>query len=260
MAAGDARSPEADTPLPRVLLVDDDDAIRRLVTLTLEGLPIRLVCCDGVAAARDALRDGPCALLITDLMMPGESGLDLLAALTRDADLHRPERVVVFSAATRPAGASQLQDYPLWGRLVKPVSMSVLEQCVRAAVEGRACPGEPASAPAGAGPATDPQATAARHFGGDLTLYLAFRQSCLPQFGRDVLCGDQALLSGDWPALRRLGHSLASVMTLLDDDEAARQARALELLAASATPDEMQLGQTWARLSLHLQRLVDPAT
>lgn len=75
---------------PRVLIVDDQpDFARGLVRLLAKKLPGASLGC--VLSGEEALADlarAPCAVLVTDLRMPGISGLDLLgAALERDANL-----------------------------------------------------------------------------------------------------------------------------------------------------------------------------
>ena len=88
--------------LPRILLVEDDVSIRRLVEMSLDGMPIELITCEGAAQARERLRESPVRLLITDLMMPGETGLELLQSLERDPALRAGARLVVFSAGISP--------------------------------------------------------------------------------------------------------------------------------------------------------------
>ena len=84
---------------PRVVFVDDDAALRRLAELSFEGMDVDLVLCDGAEAARAALRAGPADLLITDLMMPGETGIELLHSLVQAPALRGNARLAVFSAA-----------------------------------------------------------------------------------------------------------------------------------------------------------------
>jgi CheY-like chemotaxis protein len=94
---------------PRVVCVDDDASIRRFVELALEDLPVELLTCADATTARELLRQGPVALLITDLMMPGESGFELLASLMADPALRGGALLAVFSAglnATTRARAS----------------------------------------------------------------------------------------------------------------------------------------------------------
>jgi CheY-like chemotaxis protein len=70
--------------LPRVVFVEDDPSIRRFVALALQDLPVEAVACADAAAARAARRAAPAVLPLTDVMMPGASGVDLLRAVAAD--------------------------------------------------------------------------------------------------------------------------------------------------------------------------------
>lgn len=88
------------TTLPRVLVAEDEAAIRRLLGTTLRRrrLDVELAE-DGLAALR-ALERARWDVLVTDLMMPGFNGWDLLRWL-RDHPERRPASVIVVSAADR---------------------------------------------------------------------------------------------------------------------------------------------------------------
>jgi two-component system phosphate regulon response regulator PhoB len=72
---------------PRILVVDDDESIRTLLRrmLTIDGYSVD-VAPDGataIAKLEDRLPD----LLLLDIMMPGQDGLDVLETLRRTSDL-----------------------------------------------------------------------------------------------------------------------------------------------------------------------------
>lgn len=234
--------------LPRVVVVDDDPSIRRLVEMALETLPIELVSCGDAAAARTALREREAALLITDLMMPGETGVDLLRSLQADPALRGPARLAVFSAGLDKERRAELTALGVWRLLDKPVSTLALEDCVCEAL-GLSPGGGADEAPAGVATdmddAADAQAAAA-HFGGDLALFRAFRAGCLPQFALDRAAGDAACTAGDGAALRRVAHNLKSVLRLLGHEPASRLAARLETAAADA--DTVTSRTLWASL------------
>jgi DNA-binding NtrC family response regulator len=63
----------------RGLVVDDDDATRLMLVRMFEHLGIDCAAAKSMGEAVDWLQKGRFAFLLTDLNMPGESGLDLLA-------------------------------------------------------------------------------------------------------------------------------------------------------------------------------------
>ncbi|MGH1422026.1 MAG: response regulator [Hyphomonas sp.] len=72
---------QASTDQPHILVVDDDDRIRDLLKrfLTREGY--RVTAASDAAAARRLMATLDFDLAILDIMMPGEDGLSLLAAI-----------------------------------------------------------------------------------------------------------------------------------------------------------------------------------
>lgn len=236
----------------RVLLVDDDASIRRFVALALEELDVDLVEVPGVAPAREALRQGTFDLIITDLMMPGETGLDLLQHLADHPAQRGAARVAVFSAGLTAAMQARLDSFDVWRQLSKPISLTALEDCVREAVGG-ASAASPAAAPtdtADAPLSADERAAIARHFGGEQALFIAFRASCRAQFAGDLRAGDAAVARGDAAALRHLAHSLKRVLATLGHAGPGTIARSLE--DAAAVADWGLATPLWQQLRTHL--------
>ena len=62
----------------RVLLLEDDPAVRLFLQMALEPLSLNLVPCATLAQARQALADPGVRLVLTDLALPDGSGLELL--------------------------------------------------------------------------------------------------------------------------------------------------------------------------------------
>lgn len=209
---------------PRVLLVEDDASLQRFVALALDELDIELLLCSGVDAALALLAQQGVQLILTDLMMPGRSGFELIEELTARPALRGEARLVVFSAGLTPPVRQRLEGLQVWRLLSKPCSVAELQACISTGVGlgFRAAPLPPA----------DPGSAAiAQHFGGNAALYKAFRAACLEQFAADLAAGDLACTQADAPALRRLAHSLKSVLLTLGHAEASAQARQLEDLA-----------------------------
>ena len=70
----------------RVLVVDDEPRVREVVTAYLEREGFRVDHVESVEAARELLTATEPDLVILDVMLPAESGLDLLADLRRSGD------------------------------------------------------------------------------------------------------------------------------------------------------------------------------
>ena len=245
---------------PRVLLVDDDPLMRRMVALVLEVIDLELIVCASVAQARETLRQAPVQLLITDLMMPVESGEVLLSELQADPALRAGARLVVFSAGLDARARARLQALGVWRLLDKPIGVQALEDCVREALGLQAAPGglvDTALAPGAAGRARDLPLSAAetaavqRHFAGSADLFFNYRETCRQQFADDLGVGDQALQAGDGPALRRLAHNLKSVLRMLGAEAAAAHADALE--GAALRADWPAAGTGWQAVRAAIQ-------
>lgn len=233
----------------RVLLVEDDASIRRFVEIALEDLPgIALVQAATLAEADAALAAAPARLVLSDLMLPDGSGTALLQSLVADPARRAGARLVAFSAGISAARRAQLEAMGVDEVLAKPVSLAALVDCVQRALDPAAA--TPASAaPA---PVTDDDVVQ-RHFGGDRALFEAYRASCRKQFGLDRARGDAAAAAPDLPALRRLAHSLKTVLLTLGHERESRQAVALEALAAEG--DAARALAAWAPLRAALERL-----
>ncbi|TXC67072.1 Hpt domain-containing protein [Piscinibacter aquaticus] len=138
---------------------------------------------------------------------------------------------------------ARLAGFDVWRQLSKPISVLELEDCVREALGAATATGAAAIAlTATAPPRSDlgaaAEAAVMRHFAGDRALFVAYRTSCIAQFEADIRAGDAALAQGDMPTLRRLAHSLKSVLATLGEEGGSEVARQLEDAAGRfAAPD-----------------------
>ncbi len=78
----EAISPAHPQDLPHILLVDDDERLRALLKRYLSGSGFRVTAMEEAEAARRAMAGVAFDLVVLDIMLPGESGLELSAALT----------------------------------------------------------------------------------------------------------------------------------------------------------------------------------
>src|SRR4051794_40359395 len=74
-------------PTPHILVIDDDREIRELLARFLEKQRIRVTAVRDGKEARRAWLNGHYQLVVLDLMLPGESGLDLARWLRSQAEV-----------------------------------------------------------------------------------------------------------------------------------------------------------------------------
>ena len=113
----------------RILVVDDDLESRDLLCEVLEAngyLQVEAVG-DGLAAREALARDDDCPIIIADLHMPNESGLDLLRNLRKQNAKHQIVLMSSFISTTERKLARDLGAYAL---LDKPFRLSELLQVV----------------------------------------------------------------------------------------------------------------------------------
>jgi DNA-binding response OmpR family regulator len=218
-----------------VAWVDDDPSLRRLVALALEDLPIDLHLLSDAVAARALLQNTPVDLLVTDLMLPGESGLSLLASLAQilPSTLRQP-KVMVFSARNDLPNSAVSQLYGVSRVLVKPIPMQSLRACV---TEALAAPDEAADEAASASvPRPDQARVVAEMFGGQTTLYETYLASCRQQLPLDLAAGDAALAKGNLAGLLHVVHNIKGVLNGLGYRAGGQLAATLEEALMSALP------------------------
>src|SRR6187551_1097817 len=79
-------------PRERVLIVDDEDQIRTLLARLLGAHGYECLTAESAAAARRVLKETDVALVLSDVNMPGESGIDF----TREVLAQYPDMAVVM--------------------------------------------------------------------------------------------------------------------------------------------------------------------
>jgi signal transduction histidine kinase len=88
----------------RILVVEDEEFLRRLQSRILERLDADIVLATSAGEAREVLRVQAIDLVISDVRMPGESGVDLFRWVCRE----RPDLVDGFLFVTGDASAQEL--------------------------------------------------------------------------------------------------------------------------------------------------------
>jgi CheY-like chemotaxis protein len=111
---------------PRILLVDDNTVVRDMLVDLVASLGYKVDSAGGGEQALELFDRGQYAIVLTDLLMPGMSGWDVLAAL-RQRDAHLPVVIVTGSPVVGDPRASQ----PGVAVLKKPVDVAALDAMIK---------------------------------------------------------------------------------------------------------------------------------
>ena len=116
----------------RLLLVDDDASLLKLLTIRLKAEGYSILSAASADEALQVLRNNPVDLVLTDLRMEGASGLDLF---TQIRHFYPGLPVIIMSAqGTIPEAVSATQ-MGVFEFLTKPVDKNTLLKTIRAALE-----------------------------------------------------------------------------------------------------------------------------
>lgn len=123
-------------PLPRILLVEDDDGLRRTLVRVLTGTYDVVQAPNGAEAIR-LLSEGEFDAVITDLEMPEVGGDGVIAWLERNRPEVAARAVVMTGGAKAAAQAAWLRAFDTRRVVHKPYRVAdlvaVLERAVRGA-------------------------------------------------------------------------------------------------------------------------------
>jgi EAL domain-containing protein (putative c-di-GMP-specific phosphodiesterase class I)/ActR/RegA family two-component response regulator len=126
--SGEHKPPER----PRILIADDDAAIARAYARVLVTDGYDVVSVKDGAEAAEALMRGPFDAVVSDVHMPGMTGVELLS-LVRAYDLDVP--VILMTGDPSVETAAQAVELGALQYMVKPVSSDALKNVVRRAVK-----------------------------------------------------------------------------------------------------------------------------
>jgi DNA-binding NtrC family response regulator len=117
-----------------VLVVDDDAGIRESASMALEKVGLKTVQAGDVTSALQALRTHRIDVVLSDIYMPGETGLTLLQAIAERRD---PPRVILMTARGTIETTALAQRTGAFDYIAKPFDLGELIARVRAALGGR---------------------------------------------------------------------------------------------------------------------------
>ena len=124
------------TDRPRVLVVDDEPAIRELLELTLERMDLEPHAAANVSQARHKLAGAPYALCLTDMRLPDGSGIEIVEHIQH----HAPNTpIAVITAYGSVETAVEAMKKGAFDFISKPVDLKALRELVTSALRlGRA--------------------------------------------------------------------------------------------------------------------------
>ncbi len=129
LGAGASVHPVSSTP-PRVLVVDDSEVIRELISVNLELEGFEVVTAEDGQDALDRIRDIRPDLVTLDVVMPRMDGFETAARLRADAATkHIP--VVMVSAAAQEGDLQRGREIGVNAYITKPFQPEKLVQVVR---------------------------------------------------------------------------------------------------------------------------------
>ncbi len=136
------------TVMAHILLVDDEDALRSVLRRVLVREGHEVVEATNGREAMEQLRDKPFDLMITDLFMPQQDGLETILAVRR---MQWKLPIIAISGGGSAAQFDMLRTATLFGAarvLIKPFRADEMLQAVREVLGGTAAP-TPPERPAG---------------------------------------------------------------------------------------------------------------
>jgi putative two-component system response regulator len=126
--------PDPEPPLARILVVEDDDQMRRLIARSVSSIGHPCTLAGDAAEARAKIAAEDIALMICDVGLPGQSGLDLVRHVLTE---HPTIAALMVSGSDRPDLAEAALEYGAYGYLVKPFTITSLHISVMNAMRRR---------------------------------------------------------------------------------------------------------------------------
>lgn len=132
---------------PHLLVVDDDARLRELLRRYLTDSGFRVTGASNAREARAQLASFAFDLIVLDVMMPGESGLDLTRALRADKAGAGPVPVLLLTAMAEPEDRINGLEQGADDFLAKPFEPRELVLRIRNILQRRPAMEEPATPP-----------------------------------------------------------------------------------------------------------------
>jgi len=118
--------------VPRVLIIDDDDTMRRALEMLVRRLDLDPVAADTAEAALGLLDTEDVQLVMTDVRLPGMDGVQLLS---RIRERHPAMPVIVLTAYGTVQNAVEAMRLGAFDYVLKPFELEAVSATIRKALE-----------------------------------------------------------------------------------------------------------------------------
>ncbi len=115
------------TTLKRILVIDDEPTLLKALATVLEQSGFQVFTARSGREASAAIQKHPIDLLITDLNMPDEDGIEIIRRLKK---AHPQIKVIAMSGAFGPNIMTVAQKLGADATLSKPMTASQLLECI----------------------------------------------------------------------------------------------------------------------------------
>ncbi|MCA1796719.1 MAG: response regulator, partial [Geobacteraceae bacterium] len=122
------------TETEKILLVEDDDSLRKLLQEELADAGLEVCSCADAGEALQLLEQGDFSLVVSDLRLPGEDGLWLLQQAQRRT---MPPGFIIMTAFGTVSQAVEAIKQGADDFITKPVDLDHLILCVERSLETR---------------------------------------------------------------------------------------------------------------------------
>ncbi len=129
--------PATSNPSPsgaKILVVEDDESLRCVTKMHLDKLGYTTFVASDAVQALEMLQDSPYDVLLTDLQLPGMSGMELLKRVKTD---HLDTIVIVITAFGTVATAVEAMKSGAYDYVTKPLQQYRLNELMRRAIDNR---------------------------------------------------------------------------------------------------------------------------
>ena len=116
----------------RVIVVDDEPVVQKLVQRVLEKLDYETKICSGADEALEVLKNDSCMLVISDIRMPGKDGIYLAREIKKK---HPGVQVIMLTASDRLDDAIMAMNAGAGCYLLKPLNVEDLSNAVKREIE-----------------------------------------------------------------------------------------------------------------------------